>query len=144
VFHLVRRLLNAMGYATGIAGVPLSRLYLHPVAIAAWVNVCDLVEFASGWAIGRRTHRVRSFAARAQNRVGADDFGIDSSGAVLLDRMAALGGVAASERNAASLSSCMAGSYNRAPLADGCCHSYARLDLLLCSHFFGPHTAVGT
>jgi len=39
VFHLVRRLLNAMGYATGIAGVPLSRLYLHPVAIAAWVGM---------------------------------------------------------------------------------------------------------
>jgi len=39
VFHLVRRFLNALGYAHGIAGVPLSRLYLHPVAIAAWVGM---------------------------------------------------------------------------------------------------------
>jgi membrane-associated protease RseP (regulator of RpoE activity) len=39
VFHLVRRFLNAFGHAHGIAGVPLSRLYLHPVAIAAWVGM---------------------------------------------------------------------------------------------------------
>jgi membrane-associated protease RseP (regulator of RpoE activity) len=39
VFHLVRRFLNALGYAHSIAGVPLSRLYLHPVAIAAWVGM---------------------------------------------------------------------------------------------------------
>lgn len=39
IFHLVRRFLNALGYASGIAGVPLSRLYLHPVAIAAWVGM---------------------------------------------------------------------------------------------------------
>jgi membrane-associated protease RseP (regulator of RpoE activity) len=39
VFHLVRRFLNALGYAHGIAGVPLRRLYLHPVAIAAWVGM---------------------------------------------------------------------------------------------------------
>jgi len=39
VFHLVRRILNGLGYAQGIAAVPLSRLYLHPVAIAAWVGM---------------------------------------------------------------------------------------------------------
>ena len=39
VFHLIRRLLNALGSANGIVGVPLSRLYLHPVAIAAWVGM---------------------------------------------------------------------------------------------------------
>ena len=39
IFHVVRRLLVAIGYAHGIAGVPLSRLYLHPVAIAAWVGM---------------------------------------------------------------------------------------------------------
>jgi membrane-associated protease RseP (regulator of RpoE activity) len=39
IFHLVRKFLVAIGYAHGIAGVPLSRLYLHPVAIAAWVGM---------------------------------------------------------------------------------------------------------
>jgi membrane-associated protease RseP (regulator of RpoE activity) len=39
IFHLVRRSLVALGFAPGLAGVPLSRLYLHPVAIAAWVGM---------------------------------------------------------------------------------------------------------
>jgi hypothetical protein len=39
VFVLVRKLLVASGHAAGIAGVPLDRLYLHPVAIAAWVGM---------------------------------------------------------------------------------------------------------
>src|SRR6185312_6474503 len=39
IFHLVRRCLVGLGYAQGLAGVPLSRLYLHPVAIAAWVGM---------------------------------------------------------------------------------------------------------
>jgi hypothetical protein len=39
IFHLVGKLLVVAGYARGIAGVPLSRLYLHPVAIAAWVGM---------------------------------------------------------------------------------------------------------
>src|ERR1700687_3793994 len=37
IFVLVRKLLVLSGHATGIAAVPLDRLYLHPVAIAAWV-----------------------------------------------------------------------------------------------------------
>jgi membrane-associated protease RseP (regulator of RpoE activity) len=39
IFHLVRRSLVALGFAPGLAGVPLSRLYLHPVAVAAWVGM---------------------------------------------------------------------------------------------------------
>jgi membrane-associated protease RseP (regulator of RpoE activity) len=39
VFHLVEKFLTALGYAHRIAGVPLDRLYLHPVAIAAWVGM---------------------------------------------------------------------------------------------------------
>ena len=39
IFHLVRRSLVALGYAHGLAGVPLTRVYLHPVAIAAWVGM---------------------------------------------------------------------------------------------------------
>jgi membrane-associated protease RseP (regulator of RpoE activity) len=39
VFGLVRRLLAVSGHGPGIAGVPLARLYLHPVAIAAWVGM---------------------------------------------------------------------------------------------------------
>ena len=39
VFNLVQKLLVATGQAPGIAGVPLARLYLHPVAIAAWVGM---------------------------------------------------------------------------------------------------------
>jgi membrane-associated protease RseP (regulator of RpoE activity) len=39
IFHLVRKLLVVAGHGRGIAGVPLSRLYLHPVAIAAWVGM---------------------------------------------------------------------------------------------------------
>jgi membrane-associated protease RseP (regulator of RpoE activity) len=39
VFHLVQKLLAASGHARGIAAVPFSRLYIHPVAIAAWVGM---------------------------------------------------------------------------------------------------------
>ena len=39
VFNVVRKLLIATGNGTKIAGVPLARLYLHPIAIAAWVGM---------------------------------------------------------------------------------------------------------
>ncbi|HZQ95603.1 MAG TPA: site-2 protease family protein [Candidatus Sulfotelmatobacter sp.] len=39
VFYLARKVLVATGLGAAIAGVPLSRLYLHPVAIAAWVGM---------------------------------------------------------------------------------------------------------
>lgn len=39
IFNLVRKLLIASGLGGPIASVPLSRLYLHPVAIAAWVGM---------------------------------------------------------------------------------------------------------
>lgn len=39
IFVLVQKLLVATGKARAIAGVPLSRLYLHPIAIAAWVGM---------------------------------------------------------------------------------------------------------
>jgi membrane-associated protease RseP (regulator of RpoE activity) len=39
VFHWAQQLLNMSGRAHEIASVPLSRLYLHPVAIAAWVGM---------------------------------------------------------------------------------------------------------
>ena len=39
VFNLVRTILTATGNAGTIGIVPLSRLYLHPVAIAAWVGM---------------------------------------------------------------------------------------------------------
>lgn len=39
IFVLVQKLLAATGHATGIAGVPLERFYLHPLAIAAWVGM---------------------------------------------------------------------------------------------------------
>jgi Zn-dependent protease len=39
VFILVRKLLVEMGHAGAIASTPLSRVYLHPVAIAAWVGM---------------------------------------------------------------------------------------------------------
>jgi membrane-associated protease RseP (regulator of RpoE activity) len=39
IFHVVRRCLVGLGHAQALAGVPLSRLYLHPVAIAAWVGM---------------------------------------------------------------------------------------------------------
>ena len=39
VFNLVHKLLVANGHAPGIAGISLDRLYLHPVAIAAWVGM---------------------------------------------------------------------------------------------------------
>jgi membrane-associated protease RseP (regulator of RpoE activity) len=39
IFHVVRRSLVALGYAPRLAGVPLNRLYLHPMAIAAWVGM---------------------------------------------------------------------------------------------------------
>jgi len=39
VFVLVRKLLVVTGHGTGISGVPLERLYLHPLAIAAWVGM---------------------------------------------------------------------------------------------------------
>src|ERR1700730_10011474 len=39
IFHLVHKLFVVAGYGRGLGGVPLSRLYLHPVAIAAWVGM---------------------------------------------------------------------------------------------------------
>ena len=39
IFHLVRKLLVAVGGAGSIATVPLSRVVLHPVAVAAWVGM---------------------------------------------------------------------------------------------------------
>jgi membrane-associated protease RseP (regulator of RpoE activity) len=39
VFNLVDKLLVLSGHAPGIANVSLDRLYLHPVAIAAWVGM---------------------------------------------------------------------------------------------------------
>ena len=39
VFNLIRKFLVATGSGASIAGVPLARLYLHPIAIAAWVGM---------------------------------------------------------------------------------------------------------
>ena len=39
IFHVVRQLLVTTGHAQALRGLPLSRLYLHPVAIAAWVGM---------------------------------------------------------------------------------------------------------
>src|SRR5215472_8665016 len=39
IFHVVRQLLLTTGHAQALHGLPLSRLYLHPVAIAAWVGM---------------------------------------------------------------------------------------------------------
>lgn len=39
VFVLVQKLLALTGHGSGIAGVSLGHLYLHPVAIAAWVGM---------------------------------------------------------------------------------------------------------
>jgi Peptidase family M50 len=39
IFHVVRQLLITTGHAQALRGLPLSRLYLHPVAIAAWVGM---------------------------------------------------------------------------------------------------------
>jgi len=39
VFRLLQQVLAATGHAHELASVPLSRLYLHPVAIAAWVGM---------------------------------------------------------------------------------------------------------
>jgi membrane-associated protease RseP (regulator of RpoE activity) len=39
IFSVVRKTLAAMGSADALRGIPLTRLYLHPVAIAAWVGM---------------------------------------------------------------------------------------------------------
>jgi membrane-associated protease RseP (regulator of RpoE activity) len=39
IFNLALKILIASGSAGAIAGVPLARLYFHPVAIAAWVGM---------------------------------------------------------------------------------------------------------
>jgi membrane-associated protease RseP (regulator of RpoE activity) len=39
IFNLVHKFLVLSGHARGIAGISLDRLYLHPVAIAAWVGM---------------------------------------------------------------------------------------------------------
>jgi membrane-associated protease RseP (regulator of RpoE activity) len=39
VFYAIKKLLLGTRYAHGIVAAPLSRLYLHPVAIAAWVGM---------------------------------------------------------------------------------------------------------
>jgi membrane-associated protease RseP (regulator of RpoE activity) len=39
IFSLVRKLLVGVGHGTAIANVSFDRLYLHPIAIAAWVGM---------------------------------------------------------------------------------------------------------
>lgn len=39
IFNIVQRLLGGIGMAKATAGLPLARLLLHPVAIAAWVGM---------------------------------------------------------------------------------------------------------
>lgn len=39
IFHAVQRFLIWTGHANGIAAVPLSALYLHPMSVAAWVGM---------------------------------------------------------------------------------------------------------
>jgi membrane-associated protease RseP (regulator of RpoE activity) len=39
VFHLAQKLLSASAHSQAVASAPLSLLYLHPVAIAAWVGM---------------------------------------------------------------------------------------------------------
>src|SRR5579863_10443496 len=39
IFHWIHSLLTAMHPATAVAGLPLTRVLLHPVAIAAWVGM---------------------------------------------------------------------------------------------------------
>jgi len=39
IFGLVRRLLVAAGHGTRISNIPFDRIYLHPIAIAAWVGM---------------------------------------------------------------------------------------------------------
>jgi Zn-dependent protease len=39
IFYLAQRILTAFGYAQGIRNVALAQVYLHPVAIAAWVGM---------------------------------------------------------------------------------------------------------
>jgi membrane-associated protease RseP (regulator of RpoE activity) len=39
IFHVMHRLLLAVGAGGGVAGLPLNRVLLHPMAIAAWVGM---------------------------------------------------------------------------------------------------------
>ncbi len=39
IFYLVQRTLSAVDPGAAIAGLPLSRVYLHPTAVAAWVGM---------------------------------------------------------------------------------------------------------
>jgi membrane-associated protease RseP (regulator of RpoE activity) len=67
IFALVRKLLVLVGHAGSIANVPLNRIYLHPVALAAWVgmfatalNLLPGGQLDGGhivFAVSPRTHR---------------------------------------------------------------------------------------
>jgi membrane-associated protease RseP (regulator of RpoE activity) len=71
IFYLMQDLLRAIFPGSAIAGVPLSRVYLHPTAVAAWVgmfatalNLLPSSQLDGGhiiYALAPRAHRVISW-----------------------------------------------------------------------------------
>ena len=68
IFYLVQHALRSLSRGNEIASLPLSRVYLHPTAIAAWVGMfATALNLLPERAIGWRSHRVRAGAACTQN-----------------------------------------------------------------------------
>ena len=71
IFHVVHRVLRVIAPNTPIAALPLSRIYLHPTAVAAWVgmfatalNLLPSSQLDGGhivYALAPRVHRVVSW-----------------------------------------------------------------------------------
>src|ERR1700722_18887988 len=71
IFYLVHDLLRSFGSEPAMAALPLTRIYLHPTAIAAWVgmfatalNLLPSSQLDGGhivYALAPRTHRVISW-----------------------------------------------------------------------------------
>ena len=71
IFYLVQHMIAGVAPGHGIAGIPLSRVYLHPMAIAAWVgmfatalNLLPSSQLDGGhivYALAPRAHRIISW-----------------------------------------------------------------------------------
>ena len=130
IFQGLHRLLVSMNLLHGPAALPLNRVLLHPVAIAAWVGMfATVAELIARRAARRRTHYLFDFAASTQAGLAADHPDSSAHGLLPVDGMVCVGDSSANQQLPASTSGGVATSFGWANLAgrsgigDACSHA---------------------